>query len=107
MATEAYLPRTPWKAPTFSCAEYEEASLKANPPRVIFDNTSDPHCTVIKVDSANRHGCLLELVQLLTDLDLFISKAIISSDGGWFVDGKPEQRGSLWPQSHCLGSISL
>ena len=40
-----------------------------------------------QIDSANRHGILLEVVQLLTDLDLNIHKAYISSDGGWFMDG--------------------
>ncbi|BBH05879.1 ACT domain repeat 1 [Prunus dulcis] len=38
------------------------------------------------VDSANKHGILLEMVQVLTDLDLVISKSYISSDGGWFMD---------------------
>lgn len=42
----------------------------------------------MQVDSRNKHGILLEVVQLLTDLDLTISKAYISSDGGWFMDGK-------------------
>lgn len=55
--------------------------------RVVFDNESDPVSTLITVDSANKAGCLLQVVQLLTDLDLVISKAHISSDGGWFVDG--------------------
>ncbi len=40
------------------------------------------------MDSANRHGILLEVVQALTDLELTITKAYISSDGGWFMDGK-------------------
>lgn len=40
-----------------------------------------------QVDSANKHGILLEMVQILTDLDLVISKSYISSDGGWFMDG--------------------
>jgi hypothetical protein len=40
------------------------------------------------VNSANTHGILLEVVQVLTDLDLNISKAYIASDGGWFMDGK-------------------
>ena len=57
--------------------------------RVVIDNTTDAEATLVKVDSANRRGCLLEVVQLLTDLDLVISKAYISSDGGWFVDGNP------------------
>lgn len=41
-----------------------------------------------KVDSANKHGILLDVVQVLTDLNLIIVKAYISSDGGWFMDGK-------------------
>lgn len=28
------------------------------------------------------------MVQVLTDLELVISKSYISSDGGWFMDGK-------------------
>lgn len=39
------------------------------------------------MDSANKHGILLEVVQILTDLNLVITKAYISSDGGWFMDG--------------------
>lgn len=51
------------------------------------------HCFVAtlfshQVDSGNRHGVLLEVVQLLTDLDLTVSKAYISSDGRWFMVGK-------------------
>lgn len=42
---------------------------------------------LLQVDSANKHGILLEMVQVLTDLDLVISKSYISSDGGWFMDG--------------------
>jgi UTP:GlnB (protein PII) uridylyltransferase len=38
-----------------------------------------------QVDSGNRHGILLEVVQLLTDLDLTVTKAYISSDGRWFM----------------------
>ena len=41
----------------------------------------------VQVDSANEHGILLEVVQILTDLNLTIRKAYISSDGGWFMDG--------------------
>ncbi|KAI8017160.1 ACT domain-containing protein ACR1 [Camellia lanceoleosa] len=43
-------------------------------------------------DSANKHGILLEIVQVLTDLDLAISKSYISSDGGWFMDGNAWNR---------------
>lgn len=42
----------------------------------------------MQVDSANKHGILLEMVQVLTDLDLVISKSYISSDGVWFMDGE-------------------
>lgn len=42
----------------------------------------------MQVDSANKHGVLLEMVQVLTDLDLLISKSYISSDGGWLMDGE-------------------
>ena len=42
---------------------------------------------VSQVNSANKHGILLEVVQILTDLDLIVNKAYISSDGGWFMDG--------------------
>lgn len=42
---------------------------------------------VSQVDSANKHGILLEMVQVLTDLDLVISKSYICSDGGWLMDG--------------------
>ena len=42
---------------------------------------------MLQVDSANKHGILLEVVQVLTDLNLIITKAYISSDGGWFMDG--------------------
>lgn len=40
------------------------------------------------MDSANKHGILLEVVQILTDLNFIITKAYICSDGGWFMDGK-------------------
>lgn len=66
--------------------EYETLSQRINPPRVVVDNLSCEKCTLVKVDSANKHGSLLEVVQVLTDIDLTISKAYISSDGGWFMD---------------------
>lgn len=40
-----------------------------------------------QVDSMNKPGILLEVVQILADLDLIITKAYVSSDGGWFMDG--------------------
>lgn len=66
--------------------EYENLSTRINPPRVSVDNSSCSDCTLVKVDSMNKPGILLEVVQILSDLDLIITKAYISSDGGWFMD---------------------
>lgn len=66
--------------------EYETLSIRINPPQVSVDNSSCRDCTLVKVDSMNKPGILLEVVQILTDLDLIITKAYISSDGGWFMD---------------------
>lgn len=41
----------------------------------------------MQFDSVNKPGILLEVVQILTDLDFIITKAYVSSDGGWFMDG--------------------
>ncbi|KAJ0030156.1 hypothetical protein Pint_12432 [Pistacia integerrima] len=54
--------------------------------RVTIDNESLEESTVVKVDSVNKQGLLLELVQVLTDLNLTITKGYISSDAGWFMD---------------------
>ncbi|KAJ6373149.1 hypothetical protein OIU76_027476 [Salix suchowensis] len=54
--------------------------------RVCIDNESMEDCTVVKIDSVNKQGLLLEVVQVLTDLNLTISKGYISSDAGWFMD---------------------
>lgn len=59
---------------------------RLHPPRVCIDNDSYDDCTLVKVDSANKHGILLAMVQVLTDLDLVISKSYICSDGHWFMD---------------------
>ncbi|KAI3970756.1 hypothetical protein MKX01_024403 [Papaver californicum] len=66
--------------------EYEKLIKRMNPPSVVMDNEACKNATVIRVDSANKHGILLDVVQLLTDLNLIITKAYISSDGGWFMD---------------------
>ncbi|XVF15399.1 hypothetical protein REPUB_Repub09cG0149500 [Reevesia pubescens] len=66
--------------------EFESLIERIHPPRVCIDNDAFQDCTLVKVDSANRHGILLEMVQVLTDLDLVISKSYISSDGGWLMD---------------------
>lgn len=42
----------------------------------------------IQVDSVNKHGILLDVVQVISDMNLVIRKAYISSDGVWFMDGK-------------------
>lgn len=66
--------------------EFESLIERIYPPRVCIDNETYQDCTLVKADSANKHGILLEMVQVLTDLDLVISKSYISSDGGWFMD---------------------
>ncbi|KAM7250572.1 hypothetical protein ACFE04_022455 [Oxalis oulophora] len=66
--------------------EFDSLIERMYPPRVCIDNETYPDCTLVKVDSANKQGILLEMVQVLTDLDLVISKSYISSDGGWFMD---------------------
>ncbi|CAL0318175.1 unnamed protein product [Lupinus luteus] len=66
--------------------EYEKLFRRVNPPRVVIDNDISNNATVIRVDSANKNGILLEVVQILTDLNLIVTKAYISSDGGWFMD---------------------
>lgn len=66
--------------------EFEKLVIRMNPPRVTVDNASSRKATLIKVDSANKRGSLLEVVQVLTDLNLIIRRAYISSDGEWFMD---------------------
>ncbi|CAN6580808.1 unnamed protein product [Malus baccata var. baccata] len=66
--------------------EYEKLIFRMNTPRVVIDNAVCSTATLVKVDSARRHGILLEAVQVLTDLNLSIKKAYISSDGRWFMD---------------------
>nr|XP_023923274.1 ACT domain-containing protein ACR6 [Quercus suber]POE97090.1 act domain-containing protein acr6 [Quercus suber] len=66
--------------------EYAKLIRRMNPPRVVIDNNSCEDATVIQVDSVNKHGILLEVVQVLTDMNLVITKAYISCDAGWFMD---------------------
>ncbi|KAF8390680.1 hypothetical protein HHK36_025207 [Tetracentron sinense] len=71
--------------------EYAKLIRRMNPPSenigiVVIDNYACEHATIIQVDSVNKHGILLEVVQVITDLNLIITKAYISSDGGWFMD---------------------
>ncbi|AQK41576.1 Ras-related protein RABH1b [Zea mays] len=65
--------------------EYQKFIQNMNPPRVTIDNTSCPSAIVI------HYGILLEVVQVLTNLKLIVTKAYISSDGGWFMDGRCHQ----------------
>ncbi|KAK2981209.1 hypothetical protein RJ640_030598 [Escallonia rubra] len=66
--------------------DFESLMERINAPRVCIDNDTCHDCTLVKVDSANKHGILLDMVQVLTDLDLVISKSYICSDGVWFMD---------------------
>ncbi|KAL9668155.1 hypothetical protein QQ045_002530 [Rhodiola kirilowii] len=66
--------------------EYEKLVSRMNTPRVVIDNAVCPTATIVKVDSARKHGILLEAVQVLTDLNLYIKKAYICSDGRYFMD---------------------
>ncbi|KAI4315319.1 hypothetical protein L6164_028143 [Bauhinia variegata] len=66
--------------------EYEKLVIRMSTPRVVVDNAVCSTATLVKVDSARRHDILLDAVQILTDLNLFIKKAYISSDGKWFMD---------------------
>ncbi|CAK7339731.1 unnamed protein product [Dovyalis caffra] len=66
--------------------EFDSLIERIYPPKVCIDNETYKDCTLVKVDSANKPGILLEMVQVLTDLDLLISKSYISSDGRWFMD---------------------
>ncbi|XP_042473884.1 ACT domain-containing protein ACR2-like isoform X1 [Zingiber officinale] len=66
--------------------EYENLNEEIYGPRVSVDNDSCEKCTVVKVDSVNIQGLLLKAVQIITDLDLVITKSYISSDAGWLMD---------------------
>ncbi|XWS51454.1 hypothetical protein CRYUN_Cryun12cG0177700 [Craigia yunnanensis] len=66
--------------------EFAKLIMRINPPRVVVDNDACEHATFIQVDSMNRHGILLEVVQILSDLNLVVTKAYMSSDAGWFMD---------------------
>ncbi|KAH6781834.1 ACT domain repeat 6, partial [Perilla frutescens var. frutescens] len=66
--------------------EFAKLIRRINPPRVVIDNDSCADATTIKVDSVKKHGTLLHVVQILTDMNLVITKGYISSDAGWFMD---------------------
>ncbi|XP_024374835.1 ACT domain-containing protein ACR3 isoform X2 [Physcomitrium patens] len=66
--------------------DYETTFSSFNPPKVTVETEANENATVVKVYSANRHGILLNVVQVLTDLDLTITKSDIFHDLGWFMD---------------------
>ncbi|KAK4389397.1 ACT domain-containing protein ACR8 [Sesamum angolense] len=66
--------------------EYEKLLVRMSTPRVMIDNAGCSNTTRLMIDSARKHGMLLEAVQVLTDLNLSIKKAYICSDGRWFMD---------------------
>ncbi|KAL8170605.1 hypothetical protein V2J09_022409 [Rumex salicifolius] len=66
--------------------EFEKIISRLTVPRVVIENGACLNSTVVKVDSARKDGILLEAVQVLTDLNLSIKKAYISSDGRWLMD---------------------
>lgn len=66
--------------------EYEKLIIRMSTPRVMIDNAGCANATRVTIVSARKHGILLEAVQVLTDLNLSITKAYISSDGRWFMD---------------------
>ncbi|KAJ6294299.1 hypothetical protein OIU76_022393 [Salix suchowensis] len=65
---------------------YAKLLRRVNSPRVVVDNDACEHATVIQVDTVKRQVALLEVVQVLTDLNLAITKAYMSSDGVWFMN---------------------
>ncbi|XP_026387628.1 ACT domain-containing protein ACR2-like isoform X1 [Papaver somniferum] len=68
--------------------EFENLTEKIYGPsyKVCIDNESCKECTVVKVDTLNKQGLLLRVIQALTDMNLTISKSYISSDAEWFMD---------------------
>lgn len=42
-------------------AEYATLALRIDPPSVVVDNDSSPTCSVLRIDSANRPGTLIEV----------------------------------------------
>lgn len=43
---------------------------------------------LFQVDSVNKQGVLLDVVQFLTYMNLQICKSYISTDASWCLDGK-------------------
>ncbi|KAI3826017.1 hypothetical protein L1987_00058 [Smallanthus sonchifolius] len=66
--------------------EFDSLSERINGPSVTFDNESLEDYTIVKIDCVKKQDQLLEVVQVLTEVNLTISKGYISSDAGWFMD---------------------
>ncbi|XP_073150020.1 ACT domain-containing protein ACR8-like [Henckelia pumila] len=66
--------------------EYEKLITRMSTPRVMIDNAGCATATRVMIDSGKKHRILLDAVQILTDLNLSIEKAYVSSDGLWFMD---------------------
>lgn len=66
--------------------EYQKLVIRMNTPRVVVDNAASFSATLVKVDSARNHAFLLDTVQVLTDLNLSVVKAYITSDGAYSMD---------------------
>nr|XP_043612781.1 uncharacterized protein LOC122584787 [Erigeron canadensis] len=69
-----------------SLSEYDKLTMRMHLPSAVVDNESCENATVIKVYSTSTPGVLLELLQVLTDFHLKITKASRDSDGLWFMD---------------------
>ncbi|KAK7264433.1 hypothetical protein RJT34_32042 [Clitoria ternatea] len=87
--------------------EYQKLIIRMSTPRVVIDNAVCSSATVVKVDSARKHGILLDAVQVLSDLNLSIKKAYISSDGRWFMDvfHVTDQNGNKLTDESVLSNI--
>ncbi|MQM19734.1 hypothetical protein Taro_052741 [Colocasia esculenta] len=68
---------------------YAELIQRMTTPSFVVDNDACSPTTVIKVirvEGMNKQRILLEVVQVLADLNLIITKANMSFDGEWFMD---------------------
>uniref|UniRef100_A0A1D1YD71 ACT domain-containing protein ACR n=1 Tax=Anthurium amnicola TaxID=1678845 RepID=A0A1D1YD71_9ARAE len=68
---------------------YAELVQRMHTPSFLVDNDACVNSTIIKVirvEGMNKQVILLEVVQVLADLNLMITKANMSFDGEWFMD---------------------
>ncbi|KAL8258102.1 hypothetical protein R6Q59_030143 [Mikania micrantha] len=69
-----------------SLSEYAKMVRKVDQPSVVINNESCENATVIEVIGTSTLGVLLELLQVLTDFGLKITKSDRFNDGRWFMD---------------------